>query len=79
MGGGGGGGCGPGIIFGPTILGPPNGGALPKIEDPTGGPKLVSFVIGGAPRMELVGGCGGREGGREGREGGEGEMEEGIR
>ena len=33
------------------------GGADPRIEDPTGaGGKLVSFEIGGAPRIELVGG-----------------------
>ena len=69
----GGGGCCPGRTLGPIILGPPSGGALPKIDDPTGGPKLVSLVMGGAPRIELVGGWGKgeREGGR-GRGGGGG-------
>lgn len=31
-------------------------GALPRIEPPLGGPKAGNLAVGGAPRIELVGG-----------------------
>lgn len=31
-------------------------GALPRIDPPLGGPKAANLAVGGAPRIELVGG-----------------------